>query len=1235
MFIESSCKSSILPILFWRGVIDPKKLKENENIQKVVSDLMKGEYTKGANLEQLQKFKDHCIYSVRLNDKSRLLFADIELQEKHYILLLEHLENHNYEDSKFLKSGVLKKFCMKHEALLEKSAQQEQEWESISSEEASSLPRFGSDENLIDYAPVDYSEKGFIRLNDTQENILTARLPLVVNGPAGSGKSCVALSALVNYASDPSNRGRRAVYVCLSKELRNRMEENWNKLRAVGNFESIDVEFCSYRTLIKSNSPSLQGLKKISYKEFEEWFEAKIKTEQFSIALEDPQQVFEEFQIIAACKDEKEYVSLGKRESLFQGKGSKRLMWGLFDAYKTWLQSIGKYDFRIYKGENSRDIFDFCVVDEAADLSPTCLEELYLMTKEGNIAYFIDTQQDLSDSLSKRIHLKKWMYQRGIAMDSCSLSLSSVYRSAEKIVELSNRWLGIKAYLTGGISDKDEYRKIQTSPYSKGNPGQVEWSREKIDQIYAKLKRQYKETEIAIIIFEEEKREELKKDLDAIFIFTPEEIKGLEFPAIILCKPFSSKAYAAINAKLNDVNEEDLSGHIHRPRDVEKSHNKTDYNRIFTSFTRAERHLAICQDLTHQVSNIHRLLMPSHQEVGYSEKPFLEQTSGAEKETTQEDWIRKAEDLFEKGNVQLFNRICIEKLKYTKEEAEKYWLQLGKSQKRDEKAPEALKEAITGKGKLDSSSSSSKGKMQKGAQPASKPKKESSSASSQPSSSSSATIKSSTPHTKPSHARGKPLERHQASPKHAKGQTSTSESAPSSSITIKSSDSTKQLSPPIITKNKTNMQIKIEALEYLDALLKDPNEKNIKNLLDNKFREILIFRTPNERRESFYERIKKDDKKFSRFIIYLIKHIDLSLAIHKKDFNLVDLLLEQNARLISTIVNKKTPLGYTPLEVAAMLDYREIAVSLIAKGADIDGKNPKGETALHVAVSKGFLEFVKILIDNGANIHAKDVRGRRPLNLAARHNHAEIVKLLMECEKTKKSQETSDDLSPLYTAIWTGNTDVVKLLLGSGKSAQEKISMGCDSNALQLAMELGHIQIAALLLENGVNANQSIQENWKPIHLTIQHNRPEILEILLQHGADIDATTGDGSTAFHLAANANQTKILEILITNGANMLAKTHSGLTALHIAALSNHIETVELLIKSGANIEEKASDGWTALHMAAQSGHIETVKLLINAGANMLAKTLKGSKPLDLAASKGHKEVVELLLKLSRKF
>ena len=99
------------------------------------------------------------------------------------------------------------------------------------------------------------------------------------------------------------------------------------------------------------------------------------------------------------------------------------------------------------------------------------------------------------------------------------------------------------------------------------------------------------------------------------------------------------------------------------------------------------------------------------------------------------------------------------------------------------------------------------------------------------------------------------------------------------------------------------------------------------------------------------------------------------------------------AKNLQTQVNVQNQLGETPLMLAAINNYIELAAMLINRGADV---NRPGWTPLHYAATRGHREMMRLLLDNDAYIDSEAANGTTPLMMAAYSAPPLAVKLLLE-----------------------------------------------------------------------------------------------------------------------------------------------------------------------------------------------------------------------------------------------
>lgn len=127
-------------------------------------------------------------------------------------------------------------------------------------------------------------------------------------------------------------------------------------------------------------------------------------------------------------------------------------------------------------------------------------------------------------------------------------------------------------------------------------------------------------------------------------------------------------------------------------------------------------------------------------------------------------------------------------------------------------------------------------------------------------------------------------------------------------------------------------------------------------------------------------------------------------------------------------VNKRTPLGHTPLHLAA--HHPEIIQRLIASGAKVNVRADSGITPLHLGVCQTQVEgTVELLLRNGADVNAKDDKGITPLYVACCFGDEAMVARLLAAGACIHAKNASGK-TPVSAAA--KNKAVTALLLKEG-----------------------------------------------------------------------------------------------------------------------------------------------------------------------------------------------------------
>ena len=223
-------------------------------------------------------------------------------------------------------------------------------------------------------------------------------------------------------------------------------------------------------------------------------------------------------------------------------------------------------------------------------------------------------------------------------------------------------------------------------------------------------------------------------------------------------------------------------------------------------------------------------------------------------------------------------------------------------------------------------------------------------------------------------------------------------------------------------------------------------------------------------------------------------------------------------------------------------------------------------TALQVASDKGHEECVRILLNSGADVNIQtDTNHETALHCAARNGHLTIVALLLE---------NGADMS-----------------IQSNREHQYGDEDFYYGTAFEMASFYDHLDIVTLLLDKGANME------GEALVLAAKNDCTEIAALLLDRGIDVNQTDYDGNTALIQATWRNNFNLVEMLLERGANTDHANDSNYdTALSNSIENGSIEMFQMLLKFGADINYYEG---SALKMAAFEGQTVIVTMLLDRG------------------------------------
>jgi len=545
--------------------LNPKSIKGFSKWRK----LIEADDFKSADVKKV----DDNLYRARLNRNDRLLFSMYRYQQQAYVLVLEYIKNHNYNDSRFLQRGG-----------------------TLEEDKIPALPHAPKIEEQPELVYVNPEHGTFnildkiISFDDSQQDVYTLTPPMIVIGSAGSGKTALTLEKMKEAIGD-------VLYVTLSPYL----VKNSRDLYFSQHYQNEDqnVDFFSFQEFLESiHVPEGEP---IDFHQFETWF-----SRQRQHKIKDAHKLFEEFKgvltgpsIDTAWLSRDAYLDLGVKQSIFLAN-ERPLVYDIFERYLQFLGENNHYDDNIISHQylsRSTPRYDFVVVDEVQDLTNI---QLFLILKSlHNISDFLlcgDSNQIVHPnffSWSKVKSLFHEQHQQGTLQHNVDLIriLHTNYRNSPDVTEIANRILLLKNARFGSI-DKESNYLVKSNGHVHGN---VIYLQDK-DNIRSELNAKTRtSTRFAVIVMHPQQKAQAKQHFNTPLVFSIQEAKGLEYENIILYNFLTAedKRFRDISA---GINPEDLQGELKYARAKDKTDKSLEVykfyiNSLYVAITRAVKNL--------------------------------------------------------------------------------------------------------------------------------------------------------------------------------------------------------------------------------------------------------------------------------------------------------------------------------------------------------------------------------------------------------------------------------------------------------------------------------------------------------------------------------------------------------------------------------------------------------------------------------------------------------------------
>ncbi|XGW21143.1 hypothetical protein V3C99_004247, partial [Haemonchus contortus] len=250
----------------------------------------------------------------------------------------------------------------------------------------------------------------------------------------------------------------------------------------------------------------------------------------------------------------------------------------------------------------------------------------------------------------------------------------------------------------------------------------------------------------------------------------------------------------------------------------------------------------------------------------------------------------------------------------------------------------------------------------------------------------------------------------------------------------------------------------------------------------------------------------------------------------------------------------------------------------------------------------------------------------------------EDVLLLYFIENESKVQTDVDvvdekGLSALELALTLGHMDIASQLLK--KNANCNITDGSGRSILMRMIEKGDTTACEFLASAGADLNfvQS-KTQFTPLHYVARSANPvSMAEWAMSHIKELNLNVVDagGRTALLLSVMANNPTLAKVLLEHGADTVKADNEGKSPLSVALFDRKDPELckEVVNYGGVSAVNHCIDGVSLLHIAVKNEDAEIVQFLLENNAAIDAENREGETPLEVAVRQNNRNLVTLLL------
>lgn len=395
--------------------------------------------------------------------------------------------------------------------------------------------------------------------------------------------------------------------------------------------------------------------------------------------------------------------------------------------------------------------------------------------------------------------------------------------------------------------------------------------------------------------------------------------------------------------------------------------------------------------------------------------------------------------------------------------------------------------------------------------------------------------------------------------------------------------------------------------------------------------------------------------------------LPLHRAVAEGNKDMVKILLRYNAN-----ANLVDSLGNTALQIAVRNGHKDI-VDILVENAKSTISDKKGNSPFYYRIETGNIEIEQVFLQNGKS----HINGRVEVTCSSSS--------LLEKDDNKiedKKDPGSSCLSTLTAGESTGATEIRKPLSDKVKTALldlpkrlrekskysifTKKDVDCrtepteSDNLLYTAVETGNVELVKKILSNGANVNCTSNDGYTPLIAAAEKKTVTIAQQLLENKAEVNLAGTCGITPLYVAALIGDLTMVTLLLQYGARA-DSIESGHNSLFNAVETRNMNIVEKMLvawpkEHNCNVNANTSfskfdkpqnlidiafdirptvnsineQGLTPLIKVIERDDVIMVNKLLEYGADINKTDLLGVPPLSYAIKTKNKDVFEILLR-----